>query len=73
MRVIIEAVYEQGALRLMEPISLAEGTRVEVMVMTGEPAPKDKMPAEILAAIAALPLEAGGEEFSARDHDKILY
>ena len=70
---VIEAVYEQGTLRLMEPISLAEGARVEVIVITGEPPPKDMMPAKILAEIAALPLEAGGGEFSARDHDKILY
>src|SRR5262249_28556031 len=29
--------------------------------------------AEILAEIAALPLEPGGQEFSGRDHDQILY
>jgi uncharacterized protein (DUF433 family) len=30
-------------------------------------------PAEILAGIASLPLEPDGQEFSGRDHDKILY
>ena len=32
-----------------------------------------RTPAEILAEIAALPMEGGGEEFSNRDHDRILY
>ena len=32
-----------------------------------------RSPAEIIAAIAAQPMEAGGQEFSGRDHDRILY
>ena len=35
--------------------------------------PKKKTPAELLAEIAALPLEGNGEKFSNRDHDRILY
>jgi predicted DNA-binding antitoxin AbrB/MazE fold protein len=73
MKTTVEAIYEQGVLRLAQPLSLAEGTRVEVLVITREPTADIKKPADILAAIAALPLEAGGEEFSGRDHDKILY
>ncbi len=34
---------------------------------------KKKTPAELLAEIAALPLEGYGEKFSNRDHDRILY
>ena len=73
MTATIEAIYEQGMLRLLQPLSLAEGTRVEIIVITQEPTAEGRMPADILAAIAALPTEAGGEEFSGRDHDKILY
>ncbi|MEP7039162.1 MAG: hypothetical protein ABI891_12575, partial [Acidobacteriota bacterium] len=33
----------------------------------------EKTPAELLAEIAALPMEGNGEKFSNRDHDRILY
>ena len=73
MTTTVEAVYEQGVLRLIQPLTLAEGTHVEVIVITKEPAAEVRTPADILATIAAMPMEAGGKEFSGRDHDKILY
>jgi predicted DNA-binding antitoxin AbrB/MazE fold protein len=73
MTMSVEAIYEQGVLWLKEPISLEEGAHVEVIVIAREPAPGDTTAAEILAGIAALPLEGDGEEFSGRDHDQILY
>lgn len=73
MTITIEAVYEQGILRLLQPIPLAEGTRVEVTVISTEAKSEKKTPAEILAKIAAMPLEASHDEFSGQDHDKILY
>ena len=73
MSTTVEAVYEQGVLRLMQPVALAEGARVEVMIMTPKSALERETPADMLAAIAALPLEADDEAFSGRDHDKILY
>ena len=73
MTTTVEAIYEQGVLRLIQPLSLAEGTRVDISVMTRESPAEGRTPADILAAIAALPMEVGGEEFSGRDHDKILY
>lgn len=73
MTTTVEAIYEQGVLRLIQPLSLAEGTRVEIIVIMREPTAEGRTPTDILAAIAALPMEAGGEEFSGRDHDKILY
>ena len=33
----------------------------------------DKTPAELLAELAALPLEGKTDKFSGRDHDKVLY
>jgi predicted DNA-binding antitoxin AbrB/MazE fold protein len=73
MTTTVEAVYEKGVLRLPQPLSLVEGERVAVMVITRESTAEVKKPADILAAIAALPVDAGGEEFSGRDHDQILY
>ena len=72
MTTTVEVIYEQGALRLKEPISLAEGAEVEVIVISREPAAAESKPAEFLAAIAALPLEGTDGEFSGRDHDQIL-
>jgi predicted DNA-binding antitoxin AbrB/MazE fold protein len=73
MTTTVEAIYEQGVLRLIQPLSLAEGTRVAVIVITQEPIAEGRTPADMLATIAALPMEVGGEEFSGRDHDKVLY
>lgn len=73
MTITIQAIYEHGVLRPTEPISLVEGTRVEVIVITKESQPVEKTPAEILAEIAAMPLEGSTDEFSGRDHDTLLY
>jgi predicted DNA-binding antitoxin AbrB/MazE fold protein len=73
MTTTVEAIYEQGVLRLLQPLSLAEGTRVDLIVMTRESTAEGRTPADILATIAAMPMEVGGEEFSGREHDKILY
>jgi predicted DNA-binding antitoxin AbrB/MazE fold protein len=73
MTTTVRAIYEQGVLRLTEPISLREGESVDVIVISNEPAPDSRKAAEILAAIAAMPMEPGGKEFSGRDHDNILY
>ncbi|MCC5621036.1 antitoxin family protein [Nostoc sp. CHAB 5715] len=47
MTITIEAVYEQGVLRLSQPIPLAEGTRVEVTVISTEAKPQNKTPRDI--------------------------
>ncbi|MHC5594592.1 MAG: antitoxin family protein [Nostoc sp.] len=73
MTITIEAIYEHGVLRLLQPIPLAEGTRVEVTVVSTETRPKNKTPGQILAQIAAMPLEVSNDKFSGRDHDTILY
>ena len=81
----IEAVYEQGVLRLSRPIDLAEGTRVDILVIPREAAtvnrsPRDigtsertKSPAEILSEIAAMASPIDRPTQDARDHDAILY
>lgn len=73
MTTTVEAIYEQGVLRLKEPIALAEGAQVEVIVITRDAIQNGAHPAEILSTIAALPLEGKNDGFSGRDHDEILY
>ncbi len=69
----IEAVYEGGVLRPIEPVDLHEGARVQLLVVR-EQRPSQKTPAEILAEIAALPREGSAEvETASRDHDTYLY
>ena len=67
------AIFEHGLLRPTEPVFLEEGTEVEVIVGRPLTVPNGRRAAEILAEIAALPMEPGGREFAGRDHDKILY
>lgn len=69
----ISAVYEKGILVLKEPLAISEGTKVKIVVVISESKKKKKTVAEVLADIAALPLEGKGEKFSNRDHDRILY
>ncbi len=70
----IHAVVECGLIRPLEPIGLADGELIEVIVL--HEAAKNgtgATPAQILARIAALPLEGAPDNFSGQDHDRILY
>jgi predicted DNA-binding antitoxin AbrB/MazE fold protein len=69
----IEAVYEQGLIRPLQPLDLPEGSRLDVIVITHEEPRTTSKAAEIIADIAALPLEGSTDEFSGREHDSILY
>lgn len=73
MTTTVEAVYEYGVLRLMQPILLPEGTLVEVTVTTKQRSGATRTPAEILAGIADLAEASDDQEFTSRDHDTILY
>lgn len=73
MRKEIEAVYEHGVIRPLQPLELAEGIHLYVIVMTHEEVKTNVNAAEILAEIAALPLEGANDPFEGRDHDLILY
>ena len=79
MTTTAEAVYENGAVHLIEPLELAEGehvrvvkTSVDALASLGS-APDPQKAAQILAEIAAMPMDEGGEEFSGQDHDRVLY
>ena len=69
----IEAVYEHGIIRPLNPLELPEGTRLDLIVITHEQPKTNDNSAEILAEIAALPLEGSNDAFSGREHDTILY
>jgi len=69
----IKAVYEQGMIRPLQPLRLREGTRLDLIVIAHDQAKSNCNAAEVLAEIAALPIEGSGEAFAAREHDSILY
>jgi len=69
----IEAVYEQGMIRPLQPLELPEGARIDLIVITHEQPKTNGNAAKILAEIAALPLEGSSDAFAGREHDSILY
>lgn len=73
MSLTVEAIYEDGVLKPVQPIALPEGTHVSVVITSTEFSQPTKTPAQILAEIAALPLASEDQLFSNRDHDSALY
>lgn len=69
----IEAVYEHGVIRPLQPLELPEGSKLDLVVITHEQDQTNGKAAEIIAEIAALPLEGSDDSFSGRDHDSVLY
>jgi predicted DNA-binding antitoxin AbrB/MazE fold protein len=69
----IEAVYERGMIRPLQPLELPEGARLDLIVITHEDPETNGNAAKILAEIAALPLEGSSDSFAGREHDSILY
>jgi DNA-directed RNA polymerase specialized sigma24 family protein len=54
-------------------LELTGGARFRITLMTRDESDVQMTPAQILAEIAALPLESATDEFSGRDHDEVLY
>jgi len=69
----IEAVFEHGLIRPLQPLELPEGARLDIIVITHEETKTNGNAAEALAEIAALPLEGSSDPFEGREHDSILY
>ena len=69
----IQAVYEGGMIRPLQPLELPEGARLDVIVITHEQFKTNGNTVEMLAEIAALPLEGSSDAFAGREHDSILY
>jgi len=66
----IEAIYEHGVFRPTAPVEMAEGERVQIVVLTPDEADPSPSPASILAEIAALPLETVSDESDSQNHDR---
>lgn len=73
MNQTISAIYENGVLRPEKPLEVSEGAKVEIIVVVTENKKQKRTAAEILAELAALPLEGKTDKFSGRDHDEVLY
>jgi predicted DNA-binding antitoxin AbrB/MazE fold protein len=69
----IDAIYEHGVFRPTEPVEMAEGEHVQIVVLSTDALPSPSEAARILAEIAALPLETTRVETASRDHDRFLY
>lgn len=70
----ISAVYEQGVIRPLEPVSLKEGEELEIVLLPRENKTRRRgNPAQVLAGIARLPVEGASDGFSGADHDQVLY
>ena len=69
----IEAVYEQGMIRPLQPLELPEGTRLDLIVITHEQPKTNGSAGKVLAEIAALPIESPSDGFAGSEHDSIIY
>jgi len=82
----LQAIYEKGVLRLLEPLDLPEQTPVHVMVIgslagaqpspsaTAEELDRQRQALDSLRArISTIPQSAATDDLSGRDHDAILY
>jgi predicted DNA-binding antitoxin AbrB/MazE fold protein len=80
---LVEVIYENGILRPLRPLDLAEGTRLEVTIIeiTAPPLSEQSQVDEAayeaflnkMENIAALPLQSLPQPHTARDHDAVLY
>jgi predicted DNA-binding antitoxin AbrB/MazE fold protein len=73
MTISCPAVYENGVLRLREPLPLENGAAVDVVIVTPQAANAPSNIAVALAQIAAMPMETDDRGFSGADHDRVLY
>lgn len=76
MVITIRAVYKDGAIHPLEPLALEDGASIDVTIeATGADVPTlDPLTiAQLMAEIAALPLEGDETPFSGEGHDEILY
>jgi len=77
MTTTVKAIYERGALRLIEPIELQDGTRVDVIVITPEPDNGDQVVTHssqdaLEDLIAQCAIDTGIPDL-AHQHDHYLY
>lgn len=69
----IEAVYEPGVIRPLQPLELPEGARLDLIVVTHEQPKSNGITTKILVEVADLPIEGSTNTFAGREHDSVLY
>jgi len=69
----IEAVYENGMLRPIDPLNVPEGEHLHLIIITRKGTGPNGSAGKLLAEIAALPIEGQSDAFSGSDHDTVLY
>ena len=79
---LVQAVFEQGVLRPLEPVELADHAQVQLII---QPSPsqanespddlsrQQKAIEELLAALKLLPQPENPDGFDCADHDAVLY
>ena len=73
MKTKIKAVFEQGILRLLEPVDLNEGEEIIVTLDKNEKNIIKQNPHNILTKISQKAVVDKEDHFSGEDHDEILY
>ena len=69
----LEAIYEKGILKLSQPITLAEGSKVQLIILPQESDSQPPKSLEVLQEIAKLPLEGNTDGSESNNHDQVLY
>ncbi len=65
-------IYEDGVLRLKEPLPVPSGTEFEAL-LTEKDGPDPQEAFRILMEIAALPSNGPDDGFSGAQHDEVVY
>jgi predicted DNA-binding antitoxin AbrB/MazE fold protein len=79
MSQLIHAIYEDGVLKPLDPLNLAEHQRVGLSIGTSPTSETDLLASqrkaieELDAEIDGLPDNSPNDGFSAANHDRILY
>ena len=71
----LKAIYSNGVFKPAEPVSLAEGTEVEVVVSEASRQSSKRVAglADFFKQVAQTPAPTQSTPFSNRDHDRVLY
>lgn len=69
----IEAVYQAGVLRPLQPLNLLEGSKIQIILVEETAKIIPSKAATMLQLIADLPEEGDAKPFSGEDHDSVLY
>jgi predicted DNA-binding antitoxin AbrB/MazE fold protein len=69
----VQAIFEKGVFRPVEPVRIDEGARVEITIEERTPVPSNPSINDSLDEIAKLPIEGENDGFSGADHDHVLY